>query len=534
MAEIPDELSDEALQSIDQLPRPILDRGMTRRGMLGLLVGGAATVMLAPRDAFAAAPKLDTKALTDKLLHEPKLRPPEGKFNTERIDVWKKRYLGLDPYYGRNLPNGGTQSFKKGLIDGWNRLTASGHLQLVHQICAKHNVPFDMVFLAIGESHWSGTAKSRVGAKGYWQIMPATARRDLGMTVNMIRDDRTDPEKSTEAAIKYLRRLYQLTYRWDTDYDLNSHAISENDRWMYAAFAYNRGMGNVEDDYHRFKGRSAPYAKAMFRRVNESAEYVNKMFGIRAAFAHMYAHGGLTHVPMPAPQKDVVPAKKLPADLAFERYIHQASQLHATAKLQALRKIYDLYENADQLRDISVAYVTAQMDLVSGMMTDIRIENASTLRKKYGDRDTQVAIDVDQKTGEETLDVAVHFRADYNGEKVRASIVEYEVQPGDRLHDIAIRLCGDRNKVGLVKRVIADLNSDIEDLDVIYRKQIINVPGSYITVPRGAKMKDLLRKYYPDVPSRDAIFYLKFLNGKNHADGDIIKVGEVILVPAIR
>ena len=58
MAEIPDELSDEALQSIDQLPRPILDRGMTRRGMLGLLVGGAATVMLAPRDAFAAAPKL--------------------------------------------------------------------------------------------------------------------------------------------------------------------------------------------------------------------------------------------------------------------------------------------------------------------------------------------------------------------------------------------------------------------------------------------------------------------------------------------
>ena len=60
-----------------------------------------------------------------------------------------------------------------------------------------HGMPVEIQNLSIIESGLDPKIKSRVGAMGLWQFMPATGR-EYGMLVNSHIDDRMDPEKSTE------------------------------------------------------------------------------------------------------------------------------------------------------------------------------------------------------------------------------------------------------------------------------------------------------------------------------------------------
>jgi membrane-bound lytic murein transglycosylase D len=83
----------------------------------------------------------------------------------------------------------------------------------IEKILADHNMPKQLEYLAVIESELKHSATSRVGAKGYWQFMPGTARL-YGLTVNSRRDDRTDLDKSTRAAARYLQDMYDELHDW--------------------------------------------------------------------------------------------------------------------------------------------------------------------------------------------------------------------------------------------------------------------------------------------------------------------------------
>lgn len=92
----------------------------------------------------------------------------------------------------------------------------------------KYGVPVD-VAIGIGllENGGSETAKSKAGALGIFQLIPSTAR-NLGLKVNSKIDQRKDPAKNIDAAMRYL----SSNYRRFGD-------------WGLATWAYHAGEGNV-------------------------------------------------------------------------------------------------------------------------------------------------------------------------------------------------------------------------------------------------------------------------------------------------
>ncbi|HEU4573687.1 MAG TPA: lytic transglycosylase domain-containing protein [Chitinophagaceae bacterium] len=98
---------------------------------------------------------------------------------------------------------------------------------MMDSVFEAYELPVELKYLAVVESNLNRTAVSPVGAAGPWQLMPSTARQ-LGLKVSDRYDERKRFGKSTVAAAKYLRDLY-----------------NEFDDWLLAIAAYNGGPGPV-------------------------------------------------------------------------------------------------------------------------------------------------------------------------------------------------------------------------------------------------------------------------------------------------
>jgi membrane-bound lytic murein transglycosylase D len=87
------------------------------------------------------------------------------------------------------------------------------YLGMIRRVFRDRGLPEELAYTAMIESGFSPRAVSRVGAKGMWQFMEATARR-YGLTVNRWVDERLDPLKATVAAASYLGDLYGMFGHW--------------------------------------------------------------------------------------------------------------------------------------------------------------------------------------------------------------------------------------------------------------------------------------------------------------------------------
>jgi membrane-bound lytic murein transglycosylase D len=108
--------------------------------------------------------------------------------------------------YWKSDPRGRT------IMASWLRKLGRYRL-LFERALEQQGLPKDIVFLSMIESGYESGAVSRVGAGGLWQFMPGVGRA-YGLEVGPWVDARRDPERSVEAAARYLKDLYVRFGSW--------------------------------------------------------------------------------------------------------------------------------------------------------------------------------------------------------------------------------------------------------------------------------------------------------------------------------
>ena len=87
------------------------------------------------------------------------------------------------------------------------------YLPVIEKILAQYQLPDDLKYLPLFESSFRIDAVSRAGAKGLWQFMEGTGKK-YGLIINSELDERMDYIKSTEAAARFLKDLYEQFGDW--------------------------------------------------------------------------------------------------------------------------------------------------------------------------------------------------------------------------------------------------------------------------------------------------------------------------------
>jgi membrane-bound lytic murein transglycosylase D len=83
----------------------------------------------------------------------------------------------------------------------------------IEKALIENNLPVELQNLCIVESALNPKIVSHAGAAGLWQLMPETAK-EMGLKVTSTIDERFDPYKSTQAATKYLKMMYDQFHDW--------------------------------------------------------------------------------------------------------------------------------------------------------------------------------------------------------------------------------------------------------------------------------------------------------------------------------
>jgi len=130
------------------------------------------------------------------------------------------------------------------------------YMPIFEQALDRNNMPLELKYLPVIESALNPDAVSRAGATGLWQFMLPTATGE-GLEISSLVDQRRDPYASSEAAARYLKKLYDIY-----------------NNWSLAIAAYNCGPGNVNKAIRRAGGGTKDFWQIYPYLPTETCGYV--------------------------------------------------------------------------------------------------------------------------------------------------------------------------------------------------------------------------------------------------------------------
>ncbi|WP_432257549.1 transglycosylase SLT domain-containing protein [Cupriavidus sp. TMH.W2] len=150
---------------------------------------------------------------------------------------------------------------------------SSRYLYHIVEELERRKMPTELALLPFVESAFNPQAQSTAKAAGMWQFIPSTGKT-YNLKQNMFRDERRDVLASTDAALDYLARLYDMF-----------------GDWQLALAAYNWGEGAVSRAIARNQARGLPTDYASLPMPNETRYYVPKLQAVKNIIANPAAYG---------------------------------------------------------------------------------------------------------------------------------------------------------------------------------------------------------------------------------------------------
>jgi peptidoglycan lytic transglycosylase D len=216
-------------------------------------------IALAQGDGFAE--KKNEPASIDELLEIATFpKPDAGTITTEAVKADLAATEHDIPIQQNSRVLAYVELFQTRLRDYIHESLTRGtkYLPMIQSVFRAEGLPLDLAFIPIIESGFKTNALSKASAKGPWQFMKATGIEN-GLKHTWYVDERSDPEKATVAAAKYLKALHKM---FDGD-------------WNLVLAAYNGGQGRLQramkrsgqQDFWKLSGSSRYLPK-------ETREYV--------------------------------------------------------------------------------------------------------------------------------------------------------------------------------------------------------------------------------------------------------------------
>ncbi len=152
---------------------------------------------------------------------------------------------------------------------------ASRYLYHVVTELEKRGMPTELALLPIIESAFNPQANSTANAAGMWQFIPGTGR-DFDLKQNLFKDERRGVLASTDAALTYLQKLYDMF-----------------GDWQLALAAYNWGEGNVSRAIKKNQaaGKPTDFESLAELMPVETRNYVPKLQAVKNIIANPAQYG---------------------------------------------------------------------------------------------------------------------------------------------------------------------------------------------------------------------------------------------------